>query len=92
MNKKYKLTTEEQVIFDELERGEWKPAPDQEDEIAKLQVMAKNHGNKVHRVNIRLTDWDYEKVRVKALELGIPFTTFIGSIVHQFLSGQRYDK
>jgi predicted DNA binding CopG/RHH family protein len=88
MNKKYKLSAEEQAIFDELEQGEWEIAPNQKSELSKLQSSAKNHGNKVHRVNIRLTDWDYEKARTRALEQGIPFTTFIGGIVHQFLSGQ----
>lgn len=91
MSKKYKLDADEQVLLDELERGEWQAIPDQEKEMAKLQRIARNYGNKVHRVNIRLTDWDYEKARVKALEQGVPFTTLIGSIVHQFLSGEYHN-
>ena len=88
MIKQHKLDPEEQAILEELERGEWAPLPNQKQELAKLQASAKQHGNKMHRVNIRLTDWDYEKIQVQALEQGVPFTTLIGSIVHQFLSGK----
>jgi predicted DNA binding CopG/RHH family protein len=88
MIKQYKLDPEEQAILDEMDRGEWVEVANQKQELAKLQASAKRHGNKMHRVNIRLTDWDYEKVRVQALEQGVPFTTLIGSIVHQFLSGK----
>ncbi len=84
----YKLDPEEQAILDEMNRGEWVEVADQKQELAKLQASAKNYGNKMHRVNIRLTEWDYEKVQVQALEQGIPFTTLIGNIVHQFLSGK----
>jgi len=88
MTRKYKLDTEEQAILNELERDEWKLVEPQKAELTKLQASAKAHGNKVHRINIRLTDWDYEKMQVKALEEGIPFTTLIGSIIHQFASGR----
>ena len=88
MIKKYKLDPEEQEILNELGRDEWVTVPNQGQELAKLRAVAKTYGNKTHRINIRLTEWDYEKARVQALEQGIPFTTLIGSIVHQFFSGQ----
>ena len=47
--KKYKLDPEEQQILDELDRGEWVPVPNQQQELAKLQASAKQHGNKMHR-------------------------------------------
>ena len=88
MVKQYQLEADEQLLAEELQKGEWVLLEDQDQELSKLKASAKAHGNKLHRVNIRLTEWDYEKAQVKAMEEGIPFTTFIASIVHQFLKGK----
>lgn len=90
--KKYKLDAEEQEILDAFENGELKPLKDSKKEIKKLQASAKAYGSKVHRINIRLTDWDYEKTQEIALQDGIPYTTLIASIVHKFLSGKLVDR
>lgn len=39
--KRYKLDPEEQQILDELERGEWIPLPNQQQELVKLQASAR---------------------------------------------------
>jgi len=90
--KKYKLDAEEQEILDAIESGEIKPLKNSASELKKLQASAKAYGNKVHRINIRLSDWDYEKTQEKALRDGIPYTTLIASIVHKFFSGQLIEK
>lgn len=86
--RKYKLDQEEQDILDALNDQKIKPLKNSKAELAKLQVAAKAYGNKVHRINIRLTQWDYEKAQEKALREGVPYTTFIAGVVHKFLSGQ----
>lgn len=88
MEKKYKLDQEEKDILDALNREELKPLKNSKAEVAKLKEAAKAYGNKIHRINIRLTQWDYEKAQEKALREGIPYTTFIASIIHKFLTGQ----
>jgi predicted DNA binding CopG/RHH family protein len=91
-HKKYKLDEDEQEILDALQKGELSPLKDSEKEIQKLETSAKAYGNKVHRVNIRLTDWDFEKTQEIALQEGIPPTTLISSIVHKFLSGRLVER
>ena len=91
MKRKYRLDQEEQEILEAFERDELKPLKNAKAEMAKLKAAAKAYGNKAHRINIRLTQWDYEKAQEKALREGIPYTTFIASVVHKFLTGQLVD-
>jgi predicted DNA binding CopG/RHH family protein len=86
--KKYSLDEEEKTILNALKSGQLKPLQNSQKELKKLQAAAKSYGNKVHRVNIRLTEWGYEKAQTQALREGIPYATFISSIVHKFLAGQ----
>ncbi len=89
MNKKaYALDPEEQEILQALTKGQLKPSADSAQELAKLRRAAIQHGNRAHRVNIRLTDWDYRQAQETALREGIPYATLISSIVHNFLTGQ----
>jgi predicted DNA binding CopG/RHH family protein len=83
-----KLDKEESAILKAFENDELKLVKNQKAELKKLQASAKAHSKKVRRVNIRLTDWDYEKAQVQALEQGLPVTTFIAAMMHQVLSGQ----
>lgn len=88
MKQNYKLDKEEQEILQALENGTLKPLANSSQEIKKLKAAAKAYGNKSHRINIRLTEWDFEMAQEKALREGIPYTTFIAGIVHKFLTGQ----
>ena len=92
MKKKYKLDAEEQEILDAMESGQVSPLKDSAQEMKKLKASAKAYGSKVHRINIRLTGWDYEKTQEKALREGIPYTTLIASIVHKFFTGQLVER
>ena len=82
------LDQEEQDILDAFNSGKIKPLENSEQEIAKLVSAAKAYGNKVRRINIRLTQWDYEKALESALREGVPHTTYIAGLVHKALSGQ----
>ena len=83
-----KLDKEEKEILKAFNKGEFKLVKNQIAELKKLRSSAKTHGKKVRRVNIRLTDWDYEKAQTQALEQGLPVTTFIAAMMHQVLNGQ----
>jgi predicted DNA binding CopG/RHH family protein len=84
----YALDSEEQEILYALESGALKALPDSTQELKKLKAAAMQYGNKAHRVNIRLTEWDYRQAQEKALREGIPYATLISSIVHKFFTGQ----
>lgn len=86
--KKILLDREEFELEKEIERGEWKPVPNLENEIKKYQKYAHYTLNKNKKINIRISDWDYEKIKIKAVQEGLPYQTLISSIIHKYLTGQ----
>ena len=48
-----------------------------------MQKYATNTLNKTKNINIRLSEKDLHKIKVKAMEKGIPYQTFIASLIHQ---------
>jgi len=86
--KKIRLNTEETELEKELENGEWVEVPDFANEIKKHQIYARNTLGKNRKINIRMTDWVYNKVKVVAIQEGIPYQTLISSIIHKYLTGR----
>lgn len=86
-----KLTAEEQELLDSVERGEWQQVADFEAQAERLQAVAKATFRKDKRVNIRISERDLTKLQVRALEEGLPYQTFISSILHKFVTGRLVD-
>lgn len=86
--KKILLNKEELELEKEIEAGEWKSVPNLEDEIEKYQKYAHSTLNKNKKINIRISDWDYEKIKIKAAQEGLPYQTLISSIIHKYLTKQ----
>ena len=70
---KYKLDREEQEILDAFERGDLRSIPHAAQEIKEAQEAARNTINKNKRVNLRLTERDFQLAHIRALEEGIPY-------------------
>ncbi len=85
---KYKLDAEEQEILDAFAQGKLKSSPDAQEEIEIAQQAARNTFNKNKRVNLRLTERDFELAHVKALKEGLPYQTLLSSVIHKYLTGQ----
>ena len=49
-----------------------------------LEEAARNTLNKTKNINIRLSEKDLHKLKVKAAEDGIPYQTLAGSVLHRF--------
>jgi len=86
--KKIMLNKEERQLEKEIESGDWKAVPNLAEEIKKYQKYASNTLNKNKKINIRITDWDYEKIKIKAVSEGLPYQTLISSIIHKYVTGQ----
>ncbi|MCP3681390.1 MAG: hypothetical protein GY861_01750 [bacterium] len=86
--KKTKLTKHEQELLDSYEREEWKSVKNVEGEIKKHREYARNTLMKNKRINIRISSKDLEDVQVLALEEGLPYQTFIASIIHKYVLGK----
>ncbi|MBM2814836.1 MAG: hypothetical protein HW421_1598 [Ignavibacteria bacterium] len=84
---KIKLDKEEMDLLDSIENGEWKPILNSSQEIKKYQDYAKQNLLKDKRINIRITSNDLELLKIGALREGIPYQTYISSILHKFING-----
>ena len=82
-----KLTNEEKELLDSVEKGEWQQIPDFTNESLRYKEIAKNTLRKNKRVNIRMTERDLVRFQKKALQEGLPYQTFISSILHKYING-----
>ena len=86
------MSAEERDIFDRFERGELRSAPDAEGEVKVAQQAARNTFNKTKRVNLRVTERDFNLAHSRAREEGIPYQTLLSSVIHKYLSGRLTEK
>ncbi len=91
MKKNIKLNSEEQEILDSFENNEFVSILSV-DRRKELIEMAKNTNKKTKRVNIRLSERDFERINIKAIEENIPYQTLIGSLIHKYLDGRLVEK
>ena len=82
------LNKEEVVLEKEIENGEWVAVPDMVEEIKNYQSHARNALNKIKKINIRMSDWDYNNIKLRAVQEGLPYQTLVSSIIHKYLTGQ----
>jgi predicted DNA binding CopG/RHH family protein len=78
--------------MESIERDEWQPAKDFNQERKKAIEAARNTLKKDKRINLRLSQRDYHQIQIKAIEEGIPYQTLISSIVHKYLNGSLAPK
>lgn len=80
------LSDEEKEILESFEKG-LLVRPENAEEIKKnLVKAAKNTLKKTKNINIRLSEKDLMKAKVKAAETGIPYQTLLSSVIHQFVN------
>ena len=84
---KTRLTKEEKEIVKSFEKGEWVPVPDLSGRRKELMRYARNTLKKDKRLNIRISERDLIELQRKAIREGLPYQTFVSSIIHKFLNG-----
>jgi predicted DNA binding CopG/RHH family protein len=78
---------EEREIMEALERGEFKPSDRPLEEIkAEWQEIVRNTKRK-KAITVRIQEGDIAKLKVRALQKGMPYQTLIASILHQYAEG-----
>ncbi len=87
-----KTNKDEKEILDSVELGEWRTIPDVEKESPRYQKYARSTFRKDKRINIRISEKDLIKLQRRAVKEGLPYQTFISSILHKFISGQFMEK
>ena len=86
------MNAEERDILDRFERGELRSAPGVEREIDVARRVARNTFNKTRRVNLRVTERDFNLAHSRAREEGMPYQTLLSSVIHKYLSGRLAEK
>lgn len=83
-----KLSKEEQKILDSFEKDEWVPVKNLSKRKAELLKYARNTLKKNKRLNIRISERDLTELQKKAVSEGLPYQTYVASIIHKFISGK----
>lgn len=86
------LSSEEREILERFQRGELRSTPGLERELEVARQAARNTFNKTRRVNLRVTERDFELAHSRAREEGIPYQTLLSSVIHKYLSGRLTEK
>jgi len=81
------LTNEERDILESFERGEWKSVDYIENRKEDIKEYARATLRKDKRVNIRISERDLKELQRQAVHEGLPYQTFISSILHKFVNG-----
>lgn len=79
---------EEQELLEAFEAGKLTPIKNREEKRRELIEAARNTSTKTKRISVRLSEQDLEKLKIKSVEIGIPYQTLIGSLVHQYATGR----
>lgn len=86
-----KLDDYEQEISDgvdqALEKDPLKSATNAVEEIAFAREAATNFLRKDARVTLRLSSGDLSRLKQKAAYKGLPYQTFIASVLHEYAAG-----
>ncbi len=86
------MSAEERDILDRFERGELRTAPDADHEAELARRAARNTFNKTKRVNLRVTERDFNLAHSRAREEGIPYQTLLSSVIHKYLAGRLVER
>ena len=84
---KTKLSKEEKKILESFEKGEWVPVADFSKRKKELMEYARNTLRKDKRLNIRISERDLVELQRKAVKEGLPYQTYVSSIIHKFVNG-----
>lgn len=78
---------EEKDLLKSVERGEWKSVKNAKKEAEFAKSAAKNFLRKDERVTLRISSHDLQQLKEKAAYKGLPYQTFIASVLHEYAAG-----
>jgi predicted DNA binding CopG/RHH family protein len=79
------LDREEEKIETDFDGGKYKSIVGAKKAIGKYQKYAQVTMEKTWNINIRLSEKNLLKIKAKAAEQGLPYQTFVSSILHRYL-------
>ena len=88
--KNLKLDQEEKEILEAYEKGEFKSIPLTKQDLKKYQEAARytlRLMKKNKQISVRINEDVLNKLKIKAVQEGIPYQTLIGSIIYKYVNG-----
>ncbi|MDJ0818253.1 MAG: antitoxin [Desulfobacterales bacterium] len=79
---------DELELMKSVETDEWVSVENLEEEIKKAKQAAEATLKKSERMNIRISPNDLRRLKIKAMEEGMPYQTLVSSIIHKYLIGR----
>ena len=86
-----KLDQDENELLESVEAGEWSSVTNIEEELAFAKEAAANFLRKDERITLRLSSGDLDRLKQKAAYKGLPYQTFIASVLHEYAAGHFKD-
>jgi len=78
---------EELEIIDYIENKNPKSIPNVEQKIKEITKAAQEKKRK-KLISLRINEDDLSQIKIKASDIGIPYQTLIGSVIHQYVKKQ----
>jgi len=82
------LDFEEAEILEAFESGKLKRVENLTEEIDRHREIAAATFKKDSRINICISSKDLRALQKRALQEGIPYQTFVASVLHKFVEGR----
>ena len=79
---------EEKDLMESIESEGWVSVDNLAAEIEKARTVAKATVIKSERMNIRISPNDLRRLKIKAMEEGMPYQTLVSSIIHKYITDQ----
>jgi predicted DNA binding CopG/RHH family protein len=86
-NHEGKINERRKKILDSFEKDEWAPVANLAKRKKELMAYARNTLRKDKRLNIRISERDLLELQKKAVNEGLPYQTYVSSIIHKFING-----
>ncbi len=83
---------EEQELMKSIETDVWVSVNNLEEEIKKAKKAAEATLTKSERMNIRISPNDLRRLKIRAMEEGMPYQTLVSSIIHKYLIGRLQEQ
>lgn len=78
----------ESEILRDYDSGKLKGVKNFPEEKKRYESYARETLKKNRRVNIRMSEYDLKAIQLKAMEEGVPYQTFISSVLHKVADGR----
>lgn len=90
--KNSQLDKEERDLLESFKKGEWESVANLDKRKDDLKEYAKATIRKDKRLNIRISSRDLNELQRKAVHEGLPYQTYISSILHKFVNGRLVER